>query len=240
MLDSTQPLSLPAIRTAVVYRDHADPEAFHLVPVAPSISRDERGQPSIRVTFISRRVNGRREVQSAQLTIETRLAVPERDRIAIATAIEAMRQPQPSTTPGVRQTVGPVRLNAPEWTAGEVEVFFGDSLSVTGQPTLFSDNTCALHRGFDQAAAVTLEELWDNHLPDGRIVYRMTLRAASTAHEKTTASFQQRTSDVHGRTDAIDTMCVDFKLVAGVGIQATFEAPLWSHELSTLSRNLDL
>ncbi len=240
MLDPTQPLSLPAIRTAVVYRDHADPDAFHLVPVAPSIARDERGRPSLRITFISRRVGDRREVQSAQLTIETRLSVPDHDRAAIAAAINSMRQPPPSSAPDVRQTLPPVRLTAPEWTAGEVEVVFGESLSVVGQPSLFADNTCALHRGFDQTTATTLETLWNDSLPDARIIYRMTLRAATTFHEKATASSHRRASDTSGSTSVTDTMRVDFKAVEGIGIQGIFESPLWSSEFATLAHNLDL
>ncbi|MGE0702698.1 MAG: hypothetical protein AB7F99_17930 [Vicinamibacterales bacterium] len=240
MLDPTQPLSLPAIRTAVVYRDHADTGAFHLVPVAPSIARDERGLPSIRITFISRRVGGHREVQSAQLTIETRLSVPDHDRAAIAAAIDAMRQPPASSTPDVRHTLPPVRLSAPEWTAGEVEVVFGESLSVIGQPSLFADNTCALHRGFDHTTATTLETLWNSSLPDGRIIYRMTLRAASMAHEKATASSERRASDAYSSTSVTGTMRVDFKAVEGIGLQGVFESPLWSSELATLARNLDL
>lgn len=238
MLDPTRRLSLPAIRTAVVYCDHVDADVFHLVPVAPSIARDDRG-PSLRITFIYRRVGDRRELQSAQLTIETRLSVPDRDRSTIAAHIEALRNPAPPTAPSITPMPA-IRLNAPEWTAGEVEVVFGDSLSAVGQPSLFADNTCALHRGFDQTAAATLEALWNDSLPDGRIIYRMTMRAATTVHAKAMTSYEQRSRDASGGSSVTDSMRVDFKGVEGVGIQGTFESPLWAPELTALARNLDL
>lgn len=236
MLDLQRRLTLPDFPGLLVYRDHERPLDYYVVPQAPALETDDRGRPELRVLIHLQRRDGRKVPSGGQVSLTAILATPADQSARIGKSIEALlARAVPPPAPAVS-----VRLLAPEWAGGKVEVVLTPSLALTGQPSLFGDNRCALMRALGAEQAGAVREQWQRKLPDAFIAYEMTMRVASTT--SASAGFRARTLTANAEATADFTRAMD---VAAHGTTAAtqpivLKAPLWREGLAQRMTEIDL
>lgn len=239
MLDPNRPLALPNGHSLLVFHDHESPNSFYVVPTAPSIARED-GKPVLRLLIFTKRDGNRKTISGGRLTLETKLHVPADERCTIQAIIERTIGATRPPAPGGPHAQIRVLLRDPEWSNGDVEVVLAPQLSVKGKPSMFGENRCALAGSFDTAQAEKLYEQWAARLPEGRVIYRMTLRSASV----TTMGMAMRgmtSVSTPGEIAAVtEGGTVNIRITAGGVVSATFEGPLWTPELREALKEIEM
>jgi hypothetical protein len=173
MLDPHQPVELPGIPVRA-FRDDRRPQAFYLMPLEPTIARDEYGQPSVNLTVYGRHVNSQFQAQGGVFTLTTALevgrAVEQQARAALAHWLAGQMDEAP-----------PIEILAIEWLSGEVSARLTAQLTLSGRPSLTSPNSCAFNERIGRDAIGALVDAWRGGLPDSRITYSLRARTAASA-----------------------------------------------------------
>ena len=133
-----------------------------------------------------------------------------------------------------------VHLAAPEWVSGTVTIELIPSLTLTGQPSLFSDNRCAVTTPLDAAQARALREDWDRGLPAARICYRMLMRVSIAAHS-TTGVYEATFGGANDRvTERSSERTKEFRGVSAGTQSIAIEGPLWTPGLADVITEIDM
>lgn len=161
----------PTVRVRA-FPDDVRSGAFYLVPVAPSIARDDQGRPEVSFMVYGRRQNEAFRSQGAVLTLTTKLSVSESEQQ------EARLSIQRRIAGGCEVTELPsVEINAVDWLDGSVAVSLLDGVQLTGRPSLTGPNHCAFNLRLTEQAATALARAWHDGLPGARIRYDMRVRS---------------------------------------------------------------
>lgn len=160
MLDPSRPLPLPELPGVRVYRDDADGGLFYALPARPRVAVGDDGRPALELALHGRRKGGRFEIEGGVVTVTVELALGDADRRRVEQALS-------------RQTGGAVRLGDPQWVGGRVEVTLAEGVVLSGSPSLYGANRCALQSRLDAAAAGRLSEAWERGLPAATASYSL-------------------------------------------------------------------
>jgi hypothetical protein len=161
----------PTVRVRA-FPDDVRSSAFYLVPVAPSIARDEQGRPEVSFMVYGRRQNEAFRSQGGVLTLTTKLGVSEAEQQEARLSIQRRLAGGRDATELPR-----IEINAVEWLDGSVAVSLVDSVQLTGRPSLTGPNHCAFNLRLTEQAATALARAWHDGLPGARIRYDMRLRS---------------------------------------------------------------
>jgi hypothetical protein len=239
MMDLSRRLIVPDRPEVEIYGDDDRADTFYVVPWAPSLAADDRARPAASLSLYVRRERAQTIPTGGQVSLTSALAVPDADRASLQAAIAALLAgPAPEGTTKADPVT--VQLAAPEWISGTVTIDLMPSLTLTGQPSLFGDNHCAVTTPLDAAQSRALRADWDRGLPDARIAYRMVLRVSSAARtserardvtvdaaaDRVASRSSHRTDDVRRSSAGTRTIAVD--------------APLWTPGLADVIAEIDL
>jgi hypothetical protein len=236
MLDVTRAVDLADPAVAGVYHDHEASATYYLVPSTPTLAGDD-GRPECRLLVYLSRRGATRVPDRATLTLTTTLQLPTGARERIRQALERRSKADgESSDPAARS----LELRDPDWVSGRVEVMLTESVVLTGQPSLFGDNRCAVSAALNAEQARAVRHQWDRQLPAGRIVYRMVTRVAATGAATTVAAESTRATMPGAATIVDRATTLRARVTAAVSHAITLEGPLWTPGLDLAVRELEL
>jgi len=171
VLNVTAEVLPPPAEGVRAFPDDKRPNAFYLVPAAPTISRDEEGRPEVSFMIYGRREGEGFRGQGGLLTLTTALAVNRSQREAAETSIRRRLALERGLEEPPSIEISPV-----EWVSGTVTVSLVEGVRLEGRPSLTGPNTSAFSLRLTQEAAAALAGSWKNGLPGARIRYDMRVR----------------------------------------------------------------
>lgn len=203
-------MNVPQVPTVEVFGDHENVFTFYAVPVRPTVEVDDRGKPAIRLLVYMKRDGSRRSPAGGQVTVTTMLGVRAEELALVRQWLE--------TGLSARHTpVGPdnpLRVLTPEWTSGAVTVHIGTSLSLTGSPSLFADNRCAMVSPLNAHQAGVIAADTASALAGSSIRYAMTMRIASTASASSVVSSGATSGDGGLRTSINGALAMSARMTS--------------------------
>jgi hypothetical protein len=239
MIDFSRRLLLPDLPHVEIYRDSEQTDTYYVVPWAPALATDDRNRPAASLAIYVRREGTRKIAAGGLLTLTSTLAVAVDDLSRIRSAIVAVRAGgAPETIPA--DGVGTVHLAVPDWLSGTVTIEVIPSLTLTGQPALFGDNSCVVTMPLDVAQSSALRDEWNRGLPAARISYVMMVRGATEASTRTRV--RAHTIDASGgrMTDRSAEMTGDVREVSTGTQTIAVSGPLWTPALADLINEIDI
>lgn len=240
MLDPTRRVAIAEYPQVQVYRAHDQPRTYYVVPWVAAISVDDNGRPDCRLIVYGKREEGRFVATGANLTLETILAAPSGDLAQIKRSIEESLTPKSARTAEPPPPPVIIQLVSPEWVNGTVTVTLTPELKMSGQPSLFADNRCALMASLTAEGAKALGEEWPHGLPDARIVYEMTMRVAVAAAVSARMREDFATVGANEATGTARAMDIDMRGTSAQTQAITVEGPFAVEGLERLMTEIDL
>jgi hypothetical protein len=240
MLDLARGLDVPDFPKVQVFRDDRRTAVYYVIPSAPAVAVDDNGRAECRLLIYLQRGPDGPIASGGNLSITTTLTIDDESLAAIKRSIETVLTPVPTDPDAAPPPRVVVQIASPDWLGGSVTATLAPGVMLTGTPSLFSDNRCALSGPFGADAAKTLRDRWRHGLPGARLVYDMRMRVATTA----AAGVQIRDADaavgsfgVTARTGALD---VDLSATTARSQPIAIEGPLVASGLDRLITEIDL
>ena len=242
MLDPSQHLILREFPTVRIYKDFENRQVYYVVPGIASLKIADDGRPLLRLLIYMKRDGDRMMPCGGQLTLTTSLEIASPDLPTIKYAIEQHLSEERGMRPNTHSASPmPLRVVSPEWLNGKVEVRFSNSFRVSGQPSLFGENQCALVCALNADQGRVIRDEWHHKCPHGMITYQMVARVAATATSmKGTVGHQTMDHPVGGLTDVLHTNSVAVHIGTVTTLPITVEGPLWRDGLEQQVMELDI
>ena len=240
MLDLERPLALPDFPDVLVYRDHERPLIYYVLPPAPVLECDDNGRPEARVLLYLKREGNDTVPSGGQVSLTTILVTPPSELARIKKSIETLLTPPAPPPPAPPPPPVEVQVSGAEWVSGKVSVVLTPSLTLSGQPSLFSDNRCALTSALTAEQAKAVRDQWGRKLPDGAIVYDMVMRVASTASATAVRESTVTMGAEAGAATRTRTLSVEARAASSGTHPIAVKGPLWTDGLERRFTEIDL
>lgn len=173
MLDSSHPIDLAAYSHLHIYPDQERVDRYY-------VFSEPRLAEADGISLLTYAKGGVK--LGGQLTLTTSLALSADEEAAVERMLTAANG-------------APVRLLFPDWTGGSVTVQVGSDsvlLELTGQPSLLSDNRCALSASLSADQAHAIGKLWKSAKPWLHVSYDVQFTGQDSAEASYHALKNQR------------------------------------------------
>jgi hypothetical protein len=163
MIQPNAKFNVAGVTGVSVFPDDSVPGGFYALPESPRLALDGSGHPQLRLILHGKQGATEFELSGGLFTCTTSLGLRKEETARLADRL------QTRVGRGARVTM--LQLT---WTAGSCELRLTAGIRVTGQPSLFGDNTCVFQHSLSAASAIELEKEWSDGLPDAVVVYELT------------------------------------------------------------------
>ncbi|MEM9164940.1 MAG: hypothetical protein AAGC54_17960 [Cyanobacteria bacterium P01_F01_bin.4] len=172
MIDLMHPITLADYPHLLIYPDLED-ESHYYAFAQPHLPLVSDVSDMTLMTYQKQGI-----ATGGQLSLTTTLGLSPAEQAAVVAALTPDKGPPPN-------------LSYPDWTGGKVTVAIADVLTLTGQPTLMSDNHCALSTSLTREQAQAISNLWRSGEAWLTLHYEVQFVGWDVAEAQTTSTTQQ-------------------------------------------------
>lgn len=228
MIDLSTSLDFDGLPGIVAYPDDRMPGAFYVLPRSPRLVRSEDRKAQLNLVLYGTRLEEIFEPTGGLVSCTTALALTVEEESRLREALERFLAESAEAGGNVAPSL---RLLSPEWREGRVELRLTSEIRLTGQPSMFGANQCAISHSLDADRARDLEKAWRGGLKDALIVYDLEISARASAastrrYEKkyregtAGAAYEMQFSASIEQTDATPTV-VSLTVSGPIGLTTT-------------------
>ncbi|MEM9904059.1 MAG: hypothetical protein AAF921_03430 [Cyanobacteria bacterium P01_D01_bin.44] len=172
MIDLLHPIALAEYPHLLIYPDLEDGSCYYAF-AQPHLSLIDDVADMTLMTYQKQGI-----ATGGQLSLTTTLGLSSAEQTAVVSALTSGKG-------------SPPHLSYPDWTGGNVTVAIADILTLTGQPTLMSDNHCALSSPLTAEQAQAISNLWQSNEAWLTLHYEVQFVGWDVAETQTTSTTQQ-------------------------------------------------